>query len=231
MKRGDWRTSNWCHTQTEHMVHSDASGQVQACITYTHSKAIMCFICSFESEASSMRSISFAVTPNSLSRCNGSPYVSQLLTLQSQDISASALYIKQILCWMRSRGDCHLCISFASPRWSSITSMLSSKSLSTLFQYVVIRSSSVHSRMTTHTGSFSNGRIASQKWKSASWDQKLLRGWGRRWSIFKVKSVDQVKSEQWGEDKGCKARYYQKKNTIVEEGEIAERYRETGQRR
>ena len=170
MKRGDWRTSNWCHTQTEHTVHNDlviidnTSSQVQACITYTHMNEHISFICSFESGASSMRSISLAEIPNSLSRCNGSPYVSQLLTLQSRSISTGALYIKQILCWMRSRGDCHLRISFASPRWSSITSMLSSKSLSTLFQYVVIRSSSVHSRMTTHTGRCSKGRIASVQW-------------------------------------------------------------------
>ena len=50
------------------------------CCTYR--KAIMSFIWSLDKGASSMRSISLAATPNSLSRCNGSPYVSQPFLLR-----------------------------------------------------------------------------------------------------------------------------------------------------
>ena len=54
----------------------------------------------------------------------------------------------------KSRRSTHLNISFASPKGSSMTSMFSSTSLSMLFQYVTIFGSSVHSRITTHTGRF-----------------------------------------------------------------------------
>jgi hypothetical protein len=44
-------------------------------------KAQKAFICSMVSVASSIRSNSFTVMPNSLKRCSGSPYVSQLFIL------------------------------------------------------------------------------------------------------------------------------------------------------
>mmetsp|Transcript_35520 Transcript_35520/g.86319 ORF Transcript_35520/g.86319 Transcript_35520/m.86319 type:complete len:301 (+) Transcript_35520:736-1638(+) len=61
-------------------------------------------------------------------------------------------YVSHALCSLTSA---------ASPVRSSSTSMSSSRSSSTWFQYCNTLSSSVHSRTTTHTGRFCNGFIAS----------------------------------------------------------------------
>lgn len=50
---------------------------------FTYMKEHKARICSIESFFSSIRSNSLAVIPNSLSRCRGSPYVSQLFTLHN----------------------------------------------------------------------------------------------------------------------------------------------------
>jgi hypothetical protein len=60
-------------------VHIDR--KVLTVLTRAYIKAHMIFICSILSGASSIRSISLIVMPNSLRRCSGSPYVSQLFAL------------------------------------------------------------------------------------------------------------------------------------------------------